>query len=55
MLNRLLAVDPTTGDTIRPARAEFPLDFDQRHTLTVIVRGKAPAALGPRILGVRPF
>lgn len=54
LLNRLLVVDPQTGDTIRPARAEFPLDFDQRHTLTVIVRGKAPEA-GPRILGVRPI
>jgi outer membrane receptor protein involved in Fe transport len=55
VLNRLLVIDPTTGDTIRPARAEFPLDYDQRHTLTVIVRGKAPAAMGPRLLGVRPL
>ena len=32
-----------TGDTIRLARAEFPLDFDQRHTLTVDrCAGKAP-------------
>ena len=54
LLNRLLIVDPQTGDTIRPARAEFPLDFDQRHTLTVIVRGKASEAAGPRLLGVRP-
>ena len=54
LLNRLLVVDPQTGDTIRPARAEFPLDFDQRHTLTVIVRGKAPAEVGPKLLGVRP-
>ncbi|MDQ3137714.1 MAG: TonB-dependent receptor [Gemmatimonadota bacterium] len=54
LLNRLIVVDPQTGDTIRPARAEFPLDYDQRHSLTVIVRGKAPAEVGPRILGVRP-
>ncbi|MGH7514889.1 MAG: TonB-dependent receptor [Gemmatimonadales bacterium] len=54
LLNRLLVVDPQTGDTIRPARAEFPLDFDQRHTLTVIGRGKVPDQVGPRILGVRP-
>ena len=54
LLNRLLVVDPQTGDTIRPARAEFPLDFDQRHTLTVIARGKAPDGVGPRMLGVRP-
>ena len=36
LLNRLIVVDPITGDTTRPARAEFPLDFDQRHTLTAI-------------------
>jgi hypothetical protein len=54
LLNRLIVVDPFTGDTIRPARAEFPLDYDQRHTLTVIARGKVPAEIGPRILGVRP-
>jgi outer membrane receptor protein involved in Fe transport len=55
LLNRLVAVDELTGDTIRPARAEFPLDFDQRHTLTVILRGKAPGEVGPKILGVRPI
>jgi hypothetical protein len=55
LLNRLLVVDPQTGDTIRPARAEFPLDFDQRHTLTVIARGKAPDAAGPRLFGTRPL
>jgi hypothetical protein len=54
LLNRLTLVDPFTGDTTRVARAEFPLDFDQRHTLTVILRGKAPEQVGPRILGVRP-
>jgi hypothetical protein len=54
LLNRLIVVDPQTGDTTRPARAEFPLDFDQRHTLTVIVRGKAPSEAGPKLLGVRP-
>ncbi len=54
LLNRLITVDPETGDTIRVARAEFPLDFDQRHTLTVVVRGKAPDEVGPKLLGVRP-
>ena len=53
LLTRLITVSPT-GDTIRPAKAEFPLDFDQRHTLTVIGRGKVPDDTGPRILGVRP-
>ena len=55
LLNRLIVVDPVTGDTTRPARAEFPLDFDQRHTLTAIARGKVPNAAGPSIAGVRPL
>ncbi len=55
LLDRLTVVDPLTGDTTRPARAEFPLDFDRRQTLTVILRGKAPGTAGPRLLGVRPL
>ena len=55
LLDRLTLVDPLTGDTTRPARAEFPLDFDRRQTLTVILRGKAPGTAGPRLLGVRPL
>ncbi len=55
LLNRLTVVDPITGDTLRRARAEFPLDFDRRHTLTAIVRGRAPEQLGPSVLGVRPL
>ena len=55
LLNRLIVVDPETGDTSRPARAEFPLDFDQRHTLTVIARGSVPEHIGPTVLGARPL
>jgi hypothetical protein len=55
LLDRLTLVDPLTGDTTRPARAEFPLDFDRRQTLTVILRGKAPGTAGPHLLGVRPL
>ena len=55
LLNRLIVVDPITGDTTRPARAEFPLDFDQRHTFTAIVRGKVSEGAGPSVGGVRPF
>jgi outer membrane receptor protein involved in Fe transport len=55
LLNRIIVVDPFTGDTTRPARAEFPLDFDQRHTLTAIVRGKVPDAAGPAVAGIRPL
>jgi hypothetical protein len=53
LLNRIITVDPTTGDTIRPARAEFPLDFDRRHTLTAILRTRVPESAGPKIFGAR--
>lgn len=55
LLNRLIDVDPATGDTIRPARAEFPLDYDRRHTATAVLRSRVPADLGPRLLGIRPL
>jgi hypothetical protein len=55
LLNRLIVVDPITGDTSRPARAEFPLDYDRRHGVTAIARGKAPERAGPEVLGVRPI
>nr|MBA3317026.1 TonB-dependent receptor [Gemmatimonadales bacterium] len=55
LLNRLTVVDPITGDTTRPARAEFPLDFDQRHTLTAVTRGKVADRAGPALGGVRPL
>jgi hypothetical protein len=53
LLNRIITVDPSTGDTIRPARAEFPLDFDRRHTVTMILRTRVSESAGPRVLGVR--
>jgi hypothetical protein len=55
LLNRIISVDPSTGDTIRPARAEFPLDFDRRHTLTAILRSRISENVGPKVFGVRPL
>jgi outer membrane receptor protein involved in Fe transport len=55
LISRFITIDPSTGDTIRPARAEFPLDFDQRHTLTTILRGRVADGAGPRLAGFRPF
>jgi hypothetical protein len=55
LLNRVISVDPSTGDTIRPARAEFPLDFDRRHTVTAILRSKLSETVGPKVFGVRPL
>ncbi|HEY7636010.1 MAG TPA: TonB-dependent receptor [Gemmatimonadales bacterium] len=55
LLTRVTSVDPVTGDTVHPPRAEFPLDFDRSHSLTVIARGRVPGDAGPRFLGVRPI
>ena len=53
LLNRLISIDPVTGDTVRPARAEFPLDYDRRHTVTAVVRGQIPENAGPKLGGIR--
>jgi len=55
LLNRVISIDPASGDTIRPARAEFPLDFDRRHSLTVILRSRIADSIGPRIFGSHPL
>ena len=55
LISRFITIDPSTGDTIVPARAEFPLDFDQRHTVTAILRGRVSDNAGPRVGGVRPL
>jgi hypothetical protein len=55
LLNRVISVDPVSGDTIRPAHVEFPLDFDRRHTLTVILRSRVADSVGPRIFGSPAF
>ena len=53
LLNRLITIDPVTGDTVRPARAEFPLDYDRRHTVTAVVRGQVAENAGPKLAGIR--
>ncbi len=55
VLRRLIAIDPLTHDTIIPAKAEFPLDFDRRHGLTTIFTAQLSNSAGPRLLGVRPL
>ena len=45
----------TFGDTIYPARVEFPLDYDRRHGLLVIGQARVNDGAGPRIGGLRPF
>ncbi len=45
-LVRRIRVDPS-GDTINPARVEFPLDYDRRHSLTVIGQALVSDSAGP--------
>jgi hypothetical protein len=35
-------VDPVTRDTTTSARVEFPLDYDQRHSILVILQARVP-------------
>ena len=51
--HQLPEIDPTNGDTLFPARAEFPLDFDQRHTLVALVTGQTASGFGPQVAGLR--
>jgi hypothetical protein len=43
------------GDTINPARVEFPLDYDRRHSITVVGQSRVSDEAGPRLLGQRVF
>ena len=43
-LLRRIRIDPG-GDTIDPARVEFPLDYDRRHSVTVIGQARIPDSL----------
>jgi hypothetical protein len=52
-LLRRIRFDSIIGDTIDPARVEYPLDYDRRHSLTLIGQGRLGDEAGPRLLGVR--
>ncbi len=55
-LNRLIRIDPNTGDTLAaPARAQFPLDFDRRLALIATFDGELKEHAGPALLGGHPF
>lgn len=53
LLNQF-TIDPQ-GDTVRPARVQFPLDYDRRHAITVVLQARVPDDLGPRLLGSPVF
>lgn len=44
ILNQV-TIDPL-GDTIRPAKVQFPLDYDRRHSLIVVLQGRVPDSIG---------
>jgi hypothetical protein len=55
LLRRAIRIDTLTHDTIFPAKVEFPLDYDRRHTLTLILQGQVGDSAGPSFAGVRPI
>jgi hypothetical protein len=44
-LFKRIRIDTLTRDTIAPGRVEFPLDYDRRHSFTVILQGRVPDTL----------
>jgi outer membrane receptor protein involved in Fe transport len=52
---RLPSIDPITGDTVYPGRVEYPLDYDQRHTVNAILQGILSPTAGPTVLGGHIF
>lgn len=54
-LLRRIRFDTLTGDTINPARVEFPLDYDRRHSVTVIGQARVSDGAGPRAFGQYVF
>jgi hypothetical protein len=54
-MRRAIRIDTLTHDTTYPAKVEFPLDYDRRHTLTVILQGQVPDGAGPRVGSLHPL
>ncbi len=54
-LLRRIRFDSLLGDTITPARVEFPLDYDRRHSITVVGQTRVSDEAGPRLLGRHVF
>jgi outer membrane receptor protein involved in Fe transport len=53
-LFRRIRVEPG-GDTLVPARVEYPLDYDRRHGLVLVLQGRVPDGAGPALAGARPL
>lgn len=50
-LFRRLQISPV-GDTVIPATAQFPLDFDRRHAVIAVARARLPASWGSILRGL---
>lgn len=55
LLRRAIRIDSLTHDTIFPAKVEFPLDYDRRHNITLILQGQVADSAGPSLAGVQPL
>ena len=55
LLRRAIRIDTLTGDTVFPAQVEFPLDYDRRHNITLILQAQVPDSAGPAFAGIRPI
>ena len=53
-LFRRIRLDPT-GDTVRPASVDFPLDYDRRLGLTAVLIGRINDSVGPSFGAIRPL
>ena len=47
--------DPVTGEPLQMPKIDYPLEFDQRHTLNINAGLSVPAGYGPAVFGVKPF
>jgi hypothetical protein len=55
LTRRAGSFDPVTGILTPAAKVEFPLDYDRRHSVTMIATGTVPEHFGPRLGGINPI
>ncbi len=48
-LLRRVRLGPGGVDTVNPGRVDFPMDFDRRHGLVLILQGRVADSAGPRL------
>jgi hypothetical protein len=55
LTRRAGSTDPVTGIFTPAAKVEFPLDYDRRHSVTMIATGTVPETFGPRLGNINPI